>query len=117
MRLLGFDPPCPDTIRKYMVKPKGGTEKSQNWLTFLRNHTGVSWGMDFFTVPTIRFQILYVFVVLHHVRRQVVHVAVTARPTMARVIQQLREAMPFGLQPTYLFRDNDGIYGDEWAGS
>ena len=41
----------------------------------------------------------------------------TARPTMARVIQQLREAMPFGLQPTYLFRDNDGIYGDEWAGS
>jgi len=57
------------------------------------------------------------FVVLHHVRRQVVHVAVTARPTMARVIQQLREAMPFGLQPTYLFRDNDGIYGDEWAGS
>ena len=75
--LLGFDPPCPDTIRKYMVKPKGGTEKSQNWLTFLRNHTHVSWGMDFFTVPTIRFQILYVFVVLHHARRQVVHVAVT----------------------------------------
>jgi hypothetical protein len=35
--LLGFDPPCPDTIRKYMVKPKGGTEKSQNWLTFLHN--------------------------------------------------------------------------------
>jgi len=60
LRLLGFDPPGPDTIRKYMVKPEGGTEKSQNWLTFLRNHTGVSWGMDFFTVPTIRFQILYV---------------------------------------------------------
>src|SRR6516225_5019287 len=82
--LLGFDPPCPNTIRKYMVKPKGGREKSQNWLTFLRNHMDVSWGMDFFTVSTIRFQILYVFV------------AVTARPTMAWVIQQLREAMPFG---------------------
>ena len=40
--LLGFDSPCPDTIRKYMVKPKGGTEKSQNWLTSLRNHTHVS---------------------------------------------------------------------------
>ncbi len=62
--LLGYDPPCPDTIRRYMVKPKGGTDKSQNWLTFLRNHTHVSWGMDFFTVPTIRSQILYVFVVL-----------------------------------------------------
>jgi hypothetical protein len=65
-----------------MVKPKGGAEKSQNWLTFLHNHTHVSWGMDFFTVPTIRFQILYVFVVLNHARRQVVHVAVTAHPTM-----------------------------------
>ena len=69
--------------------------------------------MDFFTAPTIRVQILYVFIVLHHARRQVVHVAVTAHPTMAWVIQQLREAMPFGIQPTYLFRDNDVIYGGE----
>jgi putative transposase len=98
--LLGFDPPCPDTICKYMARPKGGTEPSQNWLTFLRNHTHISWGMDFFTVPTIRFQILYVFVVLNHARRQVVHVEVTAHPTMAWVIQQLREVMPFGIQPT-----------------
>jgi transposase InsO family protein len=52
-------------------------------------------------------------VILHHSRRQVVHFAVTAHPTMAWVIQQLREAMPFGQQPSYLFRDNDGIYGDE----
>jgi putative transposase len=102
--LLGLDPPCPDTIRKYMVKPKGGGKKSQSWQ--------VSWAMDFFTVPTLRFQILYVFVVLSHSRRQVVHLGVTAHPTMAWVIQQLREAMPFGQQPTYLFRDNDGIYGD-----
>src|SRR5215469_9014429 len=53
------------------------------------------------------------FVILNHSRRQVVHFAVTAHPTMAWVIQQLREAMPFGQQPSYLFRDNDGIYGDE----
>ena len=111
--LLGFDPPCPDTIRKYMVKPRGGTDKSQTWLTFLRNHLQVSWAMDFFTVPTLRFQILYIFVILNHSRRQVVHFAVTAHPTTAWVIQQLREAMPFGQQPTYLFRDNDRIYGDE----
>jgi hypothetical protein len=69
--------------------------------------------MDFFTVPTLRFQILYIFVILNHSRRQIVHFAVTAHPTMAWVIQQLREAMPFGQQPSYLFRDNDGIYGDE----
>ena len=96
-----------------MVKHKGETDKSQSWLTFLRNHLEVSWAMDFFTVPTVRFQILYIFVILNHSRRQVVHFAVTAHPTMAWVIQQLREAMPFGQQPSYLFRDNDGLYGDE----
>jgi putative transposase len=48
--LLGFDPPSPDTIRKYMAKPRRGTDKSQSWLTFLRNHLPVSWAMDFFTV-------------------------------------------------------------------
>ena len=111
--LLGLEPPCPDTIRKYMVKPRGGPEKSQNWLTFLRNHVQVSWAMDFLTVVTIRFQILYVFVVLNHARRQVVHFGVTAQPTMPWVIQQLREAMPFGVQPRYMFQDNDGICGDE----
>jgi putative transposase len=96
-----------------MAKPRGGTDKSQTWLTFLRNHLQVSWAMDFFTVPTLRFQILYIFVILNHSRRQVVHFAVTAHPTTAWVIQQLREAMPFGQQPTYLFRDNDRIYGVE----
>jgi hypothetical protein len=92
---------------------RGGTDKSQTWLTFLRNHLPVSWAMDFFTVPTLRFQILHIFVILNHSRCQVVHSAVTPHPTTAWVIQQLREAMPFGQQPSYLFRDNDGIYGDE----
>jgi len=65
-------------------------------------------------VPTtVRFQILYIFVILNHSRRQVVRFAVTAHPTMDWVIQQLREAMPFGQQPSYLFRDNDGICGEE----
>jgi putative transposase len=77
------------------------------------NQLEVSWAIDFFTVPTLPFQILYIFVILNHSRRQVVHFAVTEHPTMASVIQQLREAMPFGQQPTYLFRDNDRIYGDE----
>jgi putative transposase len=111
--LLGFDPPCPDSIRKYMVKLTGRTDKSQTWLTFLRNHMQISWAMDFFTVPTIRFQVLYVFVVLSHSRRQIVHFGVTAHPTMAWVIQQLREAMPFGIQPFYLVPENEANYGNE----
>jgi len=72
----------------------------------------VSWGIDFFTVTTLKFATLYVFLVLDHGRREVLHFAVTRHPYMDWVIQQLRESMPFGLQPKYLFRDNDGIYGN-----
>jgi len=109
--LLHYDPPCEDTIRKYMVKPKNPRGKSTTWLPFLRNHLDVSWAIDFFTVTTLRFATLYVFVVLHHGRRRVVHFAVTCNPSMHWVIQQLREAMPYGQQPRFVFRDNDGIYG------
>jgi transposase InsO family protein len=71
--------------------------------------------MDFFTVPTLRFEILYVFVILNHSRRQILHLAVTGHPTTAWVVQQLRESTPFGLQPAYLFRDNDAIYGERMS--
>jgi len=108
---LHYDPPCEDTIRKYMVKPKNPRGKSTTWLPFLRNHVDVSWAIDFFTVTTLRFATLYVFVVLHHGRRRVVHFAITLNPSMRWVIQQLREAMPYGQQPRFLFRDNDRIYG------
>jgi hypothetical protein len=53
---------------------------------------------------------LYVFLVFDHARREARHFAVTANPSMEWVLQQLREATPFGCQPRYLFRDNDGIY-------
>ena len=93
---LRYDPPCEDTIRKYMVKPKKPWERSTTWLPFLRNHLDVSWAIDFFTVTTVRFARLYVFVVLDHGRRRAVHFAITCRPSMGWVIQQLREAMPYG---------------------
>ena len=111
LTLLGYDPPHEDTIRRYMAKPGRSPEKSTTWLPFLRNHLDVSWAVDFFTVPTLTFDILYVFVVLGHGRRKVIHFAVTSNPTMEWIVQQLREAMPFGDQPRYVFRDNDGIYG------
>jgi transposase InsO family protein len=68
--------------------------------------------MDFLTVTTVRFATLYVFIVLDHGRRRVIHFATTCSPSMNWVIQQLREAMPFGEQPRYMFRDNDAIYGN-----
>ena len=94
-----------------MVKPKKPAERSTTWLPFLRNHLDSSWAIDFFTVTTLTFNRLYVFVVLDHARRQVLHFWIPSHPSMKWGIQQLREAMPFGQQPRCLFRDNDGIYG------
>ncbi len=53
-----------------------------------------------------------VFAILQHGRRKVVHLATTSAPSMRWVIQQLRETMPYGRQPRFVFRDNDGIYGN-----
>jgi putative transposase len=109
--LMGYEAAGEDTVRKYMVKPRKPRSPSTTWLTFLRNHLDCSWAIDFFTVTTLRFQVLYVFLVLDHARREVVHFAVTPNPAMEWVLQQLREVMPFGEQPRYLLRDNDGIFG------
>jgi putative transposase len=67
--------------------------------------------VDFFTVPTIRFQVLYVFLILAHDRRRILHVGVTAHPTAEWTAQQLREAFPWETAPRYLLRDRDGIFG------
>jgi len=107
--------PCEDTIRKYMVKPRRAQDRATSWLEFLHNHVDVSWAMDFFTVATVNFRFLYI---RGHAsqRRKVLHFATTYNPSMDWVIQQLRETTPFGRQPKYMFRDNDGIYGHGvWA--
>ena len=109
--LLGYEAPGEDTVRKYMVKSRKPRSPSTTWLTFLRNHLDCSWAIDFFTVNTLGFQVLYVFLVFDHARREVLHFAITPNPSMEWVIQQMREVTPFGKQPRYLFRDNDGIYG------
>jgi putative transposase len=66
-------------------------------------------------VPTIRFQILYVFLVLAHDRRRILHFGVTAHPTAEWTAQQLREAFPWDAAPRYLLRDRDRIFGDEFT--
>jgi putative transposase len=67
--------------------------------------------IDFFTVPTIRFQILYVFLVLAHHRRRIVHFAVTAHPTAEWAAHQILQAFPWDSAPRYLLRDRDRIFG------
>jgi transposase InsO family protein len=101
------------TVSRYLVRGRPSTDKLQSWLVFLRNHRDSLVGMDFFTVPTVTFRILWVFVVLHHERRRVLHLAVTDHPAAPWVIQQLREAFPFDAAPRYAILDRDGKYGQE----
>ena len=97
------------TVAKYMVRhPK---PPSHAWRTFLKNHTKQLASIDFFTVPTISFRILYVFLVLSHERRRVVHFNVTSHPTAEWTSQQLLHAFPYDSAPRYLIRDRDRIYG------
>ena len=70
--------------------------------------------MDFFTVPTARFRALYVFIVLSHERRKVLHLSATEHPTARWTAQQLVEAFPFDTAPRYLMRDRDAIYGERF---
>ncbi len=67
--------------------------------------------MDFFAVPTVMFKVLFVFVVLAHERRRVVHINVTDAPTAQWTAQQLVEAFPWETAPRYLLRDRDAVYG------
>ena len=71
--------------------------------------------VDFFAVPTIRFQILYVFLVLAHQRRRIVHFAVTAHATAEWTAQQLRESFPWDTAPRYLLRDRHRIFGKDFV--
>jgi putative transposase len=101
---------CQATVSKYMVHQQ--KPPSQAWRAFLENHAEGMAGIDFFTVPTATFRILYVFIVLSHDRRQVVHFNVTEHPTGQWTAQQLLEAFPFDSAPRYLLRDRDAIYGE-----
>ena len=100
------------TVAKYMVRHR--KPPSQTWRTFLKNHVGQIAAVDFFTVPTVTFRVLYVFLVLRHEQRRVVHFNVTASPTSRWTAQQIIEAFPYDKAPRFLLRDRDSIYGDEF---
>ncbi len=72
--------------------------------------------MDFFTVPTATFRVLYVFFVIHHERRQILHFSVSANPGSDFVIQQLREAFPYDTAPQYLILDRDTKFSTKVRG-
>ena len=98
------------TVRKYRIRKRN--PPSQTWRTFLDNHLTDIAVIDFFTVPTATFRVLFAFVVMRHDRRHVVHFNVTRNPTAEWTAQQIVEAFPFDEVPRFLVRDRDGIYGN-----
>jgi transposase InsO family protein len=100
------------TVSKYLIRRT--KPPSQSWRTFLNNHLWDIVAVDFFTVPTATFRILYVFLVLKHDRRRVLHVNVTAHPTSSWTAQQMIEAFPFEKASGYVVRDRDCTYGESF---
>jgi len=110
--MLGFDV-SERTISRWMRKAPRDPELAKRWLAFLRNHREAIAAMDFFTVPTITFGMLYCFFIIGHDRRRVLHFHVTRHPTSLWVVQQLREAFPYGTAARFLIFDRDAKYGVE----
>ena len=98
------------TVAKYMARRR--RPPSQGWKTFLHNHADGIASMDLFVVPTISFRLLYGLLILHHDRRQMLWLGVTAHPTAEWISQQLTEAYGWKVAPRYIIRDRDAVYGD-----
>jgi putative transposase len=103
---------APSTVRKYLGRDHGPDRRdpTQRWLTFVRNHAQAIVACDFFTVVTVRFRILYVFVVMELGRRQILHCGVTEHPTAEWTLQQFREALPDSHTYHFVIHDRDSIF-------
>jgi transposase InsO family protein len=108
LAMLGIDV-SKSTVEKYRPKRAGPPPKT--WKTFLDQHVRDLVSSDFFIVQTATFRVLFVFIMLAHDRRRIVHFNVTEHPTAQWTAQQIVEAFPFDTATSYLIRDGDGIYG------
>jgi hypothetical protein len=104
---LGFDVSERTVSRLMPQRPK---PFSQSWRTFLDNHLGSTIAVNFFAVPTLSCRLLFVFVVLAHDRRRILHVNLTRNPTSAWTCQQLRESFPDDATARFLLHDGDATF-------
>ena len=111
LQKLGIDM-AKSTVEKY--RPRSRKPSSPTWKAFLNNHAKDLISCDFFTVPTVTCKVLFVFVILAHQRRRIVHFNVTEHPTAQWTVQQIVEAFPWDSAPRYLLRDRDAIYGAQF---
>ncbi len=109
LRMIGLELPK-STVAKYMVRRR--KPPSTTWRAFLKNHIRDIVAVDFFVVPTVRNQILFVFLILADHRRRVLHFNVTECPTAEWTAQQIVNAFPWDSAPRFLLRDRDRIYGE-----
>ena len=109
---LGFDV-GEATVSRYM--PLRRKPPSHSGRAFLCNHTKDLVSIDIFGAPTATFRILYVFLVLEHERRRIVHFNVTEGPSAQWTGQQVVNAFPYESTPKYLIRDRDKIYGADFV--
>jgi transposase InsO family protein len=112
LKMLGFDI-SERTVLRWMRKAPRDPEPAKRWAAFLHNHRELIAAMDFFTVPTLSFGVLYCFFVIAHDRRRILHFNITKHPTSAWVVQQLREAFPYDSAPKYLIFDREHTFHGE----
>jgi putative transposase len=112
LKMLGFDL-SERTVSRWMRRAPRSTEPARRWAAFLSNHREAIAAMDFFTVPTLTFGVLYCFFVIAHDRRRILQCQVTSHPGSAWVIQQLREAFPYDSAPGYLIFDRGPQFNGE----
>lgn len=101
------------TVSRWIQRAPRNPGPAKRWLTFLRNHRELIAAMDFFTVPTFTFGVLYCFFVIAHDHRRILHFHVTRMATSSWVVQQLREALPYDSTHKYLIFDRDAKFGFE----
>ena len=102
LALLGYDV-AELTVAKYMRRT--APRPSSTWRAFLVAHAREIVAVDFFLVPTLTFRLLFVFVVLRHDRRELLHLNVTDHPTAVWPARQIIEAFPDDSAPRFLLRD------------
>jgi transposase InsO family protein len=112
LKMLGFDV-SEQTVLRWMRKAPRNPEPAKRWAAFLDNHREAIAAMDFFTVPTLTFGVLYCFFVIAHDRRQILCCNVTRHPSSAWVVQQMRETFPYDSVPGYLIFDRGSNFNAE----
>jgi len=98
------------TVSRYMPKRPPSEDQLRKWKVFLKLHAQGIAAMDFFTVPTVTFKMLYVWFVVHHASRKILHFNISYHPHSAWVIQNLKEAFPWNESPEYLIFDRDSKF-------